>query len=75
MPWIYIFSHSSPHDDHAVVVQPNGQQVQAQPQQGIDALFILNWVLFVAIAGAIIVGIVWYVNKLTGKRKETHAII
>lgn len=71
LPWIYIFGHSdaAPANQTATVVQPDGKEVEAKPQPGgTDGLLILNWILLILIAGAIIGGIVWLVNKLTGKK-------
>lgn len=65
--WAYIFSNSSPHNDQAVVVQPDGRQVQAQPQKGVDGMLIFNWIVLVLVALAVIGGIVWLVNKMTRK--------
>jgi len=69
LPWIYLFSDNSPHNAQATVVQPDGKQVVAQPQQGIDGMIIFNWILLVLILIGICVGIVWGVNKVTRKKE------
>lgn len=65
LPWIYLFSQSSPSHDQAAIVQPNGQQVMAEPQKGMDGMAIFNWFLIIVFAVAIIGGIMWLVNKKT----------
>lgn len=69
LPWIYIFSQGSPQHDQVAVVQPDGKEVVAKPEtEGVDGLLILNWFILIVLALAIIVGVVWGVNKLS-KRK------
>lgn len=71
LPWIYLFSQSSPQNDQAIIVQPDGQEVQAAPEAGgVDGMAIFNWIVLIFIFLAIIAGIVWGVNKLT-RRKGT----
>lgn len=74
LPWIYLFSNNnSPRMDSATVVQPDGKQVQAQPNRdGTDGLAIFSWILLVLIALAIIAGIVYIVNKFTNKGKKNE---
>lgn len=67
LPWIYLFSQNSPQHQQAVVVQPDGKQVQVTPQKGVDGMLIFNWILLVVVALAAIGGIVWLVNKKTQK--------
>lgn len=69
LPWIYLFSqNNSPRTDQAVIVQPDGKEVQAQPaREGVDGLAILNWFILIAVLVAIIGGIVYLVNKKTSK--------
>lgn len=78
LPWIYLFSvmGDSPRNDQATVVQPDNKQVTVPPEKGgLDGLFILNWILLIIIIGALIVGIVYLVNKITKTTKrEKYAI-
>lgn len=64
LPWIYLFSHDSPRNDAVTVVQPDGKQVEAKPEEGFDGLAVLNWIVLVVIALAVIAGVVWLVQKL-----------
>lgn len=65
--WSYLFSQNSPHNAQATVVQPDGKQVVAQPQKGVDGMQIFNWIVMILFLLAIIGGIVWCVNKKTKK--------
>lgn len=70
LPWIYIFSMGgdSPRNDKEVIVQPDGKEVQAKPvQEGLDGMLIFNWIILILLAGAVIAGVVWVVNKFTSK--------
>lgn len=68
LPWIYLFSQSSPHNDQVTVVQPDGSEVTTKPEEGgVDGMLIFNWILLVLMAAAVIAGIVWAINKLTKK--------
>jgi cobalamin biosynthesis Mg chelatase CobN len=68
LPWIYLFSSQSPTHDQAVVVQPDGKEVQAKPVAGgTDGMMIFNWIVLILIVAAICAGIVYLVNKLTKK--------
>jgi hypothetical protein len=69
LPWIYLFSQSSPSRDQATVVQPDNKEVKAQPAGGFDGMILFNWIVFILIIAAIIAGIVYLVNKLTNKPK------
>lgn len=70
LPWILLFSQNSPSHDQAMVVQPDGKQVVAEPPKGIDGMVIFNWVIVILFLVAILGGIVWLVNKKTQPRKE-----
>lgn len=73
LPWIYLFSqNNSPHNDQATVVQPDGKQVVAEPVKGADGMYIFNWIFLIVICIAVLVGIVWGINKLT-KEKQSEA--
>jgi cobalamin biosynthesis Mg chelatase CobN len=72
LPWVYLFSHDSPSYDNAIVVQPNGQQVAAEPEKGVDGMVILNWALLFLIGLALIAAIVWKINK--SELKHIHAV-
>jgi len=74
LPWIYIFSqNNSPRVDQAVVVQPDGKQVQAQPvKSGVDGMFIFNWIILILLAAAVVAGVMYVVNKLTKKDKKNE---
>lgn len=65
LPWVYLLSQQSPATDQAMVVQPDGKQVVAEPERGVDGMAIFNWILLVLIIVAVIAGVVWGVNKLT----------
>lgn len=69
LPWIYLFSqNNSPRNDQAVVVQPDGKEVQAAPvKDGVDGLVVINWIILIIIIAAIGAGIVYLVNRLTNK--------
>lgn len=67
LPWIYLFSQSSPRDDKATVVQPDNKQVTAQQDKGFDGLFVLNWIIFIILIVAAIAGVMYLVNKFTKK--------
>lgn len=68
LPWVYLFSQNSPQHDNVTVVQPDGKQYEQTPEpQGVDGLAVFNWIILVAIALAVIGGIVWGVNKMTNK--------
>lgn len=70
LPWIYLFSHNSPQNDHATVVQPDGKEVDVKPEpQGVDGLYILNWIILIVIALIILGGIVWAVDKFYKSKK------
>lgn len=68
--WYYLFNHNSPRNDQATVVQPDNKQVTATPERsGVDGMFVLNWVILIIVVLAIIGGIVYLVNRLTGRKK------
>jgi hypothetical protein len=68
LPWIYLFSHNSPSNDKATVVQPDGKQVEAQPvQEGVDGMAIFNWFLLIVLGLGLIAGIIYLVNKFTSR--------
>lgn len=73
LPWIYLFGHSNaaPANQQVTIVQPDGKEVTAQPEQnGVDGLAIFNWIFIILIVVAIIGGAIWGVNKLTNKDKN-----
>ena len=67
LPWIYIFTHDS-HQD-AVVVQPDGKEEVVQ-EEGVDSMYVINWILVIISGLATIYGIMWLVNKLTSNEKR-----
>lgn len=70
LPWIYLFSQDSPRNDQAVIVQPDGKEVAAQPEpEGVDGLLILNWIILLVIALGLIAGVVWGVYKWQEKKR------
>jgi hypothetical protein len=72
LPWIYLFSQDSPQHDQAVIMQPDGKEVQAPPvQEGVDGMVIVNWIILVIIIAAVCAGIVYLVNKLTRRPPTT----
>lgn len=65
----YLFSNDSPRNDQSVIVQPDGKEVVAKPQQqGTDGLLIFNWIMLILIALAIIGGGMWLINKYSKKK-------
>lgn len=73
LPWFYLFSHNSPSSDAATIVQPDGKQIVAPPEKGVDGMAIFNWILLVVMLAAVIAGIVWGVNKITlNKEKQSN---
>lgn len=70
LPWIYLFSQNSPANQDAVVVQPDGKEVQAEPvKEGVDGLAVLNWIILIVLAVAVIAGVVWGVNRYVTRKK------
>lgn len=67
LPWIYIFTHDS-HQD-AVVVQPDGKEEVVQ-EEGMDSMYVINWILVILSGIGAIYGVMWLVNKLTSKEKR-----
>lgn len=68
LPWIYLFSQDSPANDKVTVVEPDGKEVEAQPQaEGDDGMVVLNWILLILMGGGVLILIVWGVNKLTDR--------
>jgi len=65
LPWIYLFSQNSPSNDTTTIMQPDGKEVVALPEKGMDGMAIFNWILLIVFAIAIIGGIVWCVDKAT----------
>lgn len=69
LPWIFLFSQSSPSHDQAMVVQPDGKQVVAEPPKGVDGMVIFNWFIIIVFLALLLGGIVWLVNKKTQPKK------
>lgn len=66
LPWIYLFSQSSPANDSATIVQPDGKEVVAKPEpEGTDGLAVLNWIILILLGVGAVAGVVYLVNKFT----------
>jgi hypothetical protein len=65
LPWIYLFSQNSPANDQATVVQPDGKEVKAEPEKGVDGLAIFNWIVLILMGLGLIALVVWFVNRRT----------
>lgn len=75
LPWIYLFAATSPQNDKAAVVQPDGKEVIAEPvKEGVDGLAVVNWMVLIALVLGGIAGIVWLVNRFTsGGSRSAYA--
>lgn len=73
LPWLYIFSQShrdNVNNQEAVVTEPDGtEKTVVIEEEGTDGLLILNWIIMIALAGGLIYGIMWGVNKFTNKEQ------
>jgi hypothetical protein len=66
LPWIYLFSQSSPANDSATIVQPDGKEVVAQPEpEGVDGMAVFNWIILILLGVGLIAGVIYLVNKWT----------
>ncbi len=65
----YILNNDNParpENQQAIIVQPDGKEVQAKPEPGgADGMLILNWIILIIVVLAIIAGIAALANKLT----------
>lgn len=73
LPWLYIFSQShrdNVNNQEAVVTEPDGTEKSVViEEEGTDGLLILNWIIMIALAGGLIYGIMWGVNKFTNREQ------
>lgn len=72
LPWIYIFSQShrdNVNNQEAVVTEPDGtEKTVIMEKEGTDGLLILNWIVMILLAGGLVYGIMWGVNKFTMRK-------
>jgi len=69
LPFYLIMSSNNAHRE-AVVTQPDGKE-EIVKEEGIDTMYVINWIITILFIGGIIVGIIYLVNKLT--KKEEYA--
>lgn len=68
LPWIYLFSQSSPRQDTATIVQPDGKEVKAAPvKEGTDGLVWVNWIVMFILGLGLIALIAYLVYKFSNK--------
>lgn len=74
IPLWYIMTHngSNGSGSQAVVVQPDGKEVEVE-QEGTDGWYIFNWIVMILIALGIIGAIVYFVNKKTQRGGVKYA--
>lgn len=65
MDWLpfYLIMTSQSHRE-AVVQTPDGKQ-QTVKEEGVDTMYVINWIVSLLLIGGLIVLIVWFVNKKT----------
>lgn len=63
-PFYYLATHGS-HKD-AVVVQPDGKEVEVK-EEGVDGMYIFNWIVVILLGLGFIGLIAWLVYKFTNK--------
>jgi cobalamin biosynthesis Mg chelatase CobN len=63
LPWIYLFSqHNSPNNPQAIVVQPDGRQIQTQQAKHVDGMYIFEILIGLVLVAAILFGL-WKIIK------------
>jgi hypothetical protein len=65
IPFYMIMSSNNAHRE-AVVVQPDGKE-EVVKEEGVDTMYVINWIITILFIGGIIIGIIYLVNKLTKK--------
>lgn len=60
LPWVFLFTQGSHRE--AVVVHPDGTEKVVE-EEGVDGMYIFNWIMVIVLTGGIIVAIVWWVNS------------
>lgn len=68
-PIYYLLTHDSHRD--AVVTTPDGKE-QAVEEEGVDTMYVVNWIFAILLAVGLIGLIVWLVNKKT-RKEENYA--
>jgi len=61
-----LFNGTSQRNSSAVVVEPDGKE-QVVKQEGVDSMYVVNWIVLILFVLALGAGIVYLVNKLSQK--------
>ncbi len=62
LPWIFLFSQNSGAHRDVVVQEPDGKQV-TQKEEGVDSMYVWNWVFSIGVALGAIALVVWLMNR------------
>lgn len=70
MDWLpfYLIMNSNNAHRQATVTQPDGQTKEVK-EEGVDGMYIMNWIITILFIGGVIGGIVYLVNKYTYKEE------
>jgi hypothetical protein len=66
LPLYYILSHDS--HQTVSVKEPNSTTTKEVKEEGIDNMYVFNWILTIIFGGLFIWFIMWLINKLTSKK-------
>jgi len=69
LPFYFLMTHDSHRE--AVVVKPDGKE-EIVKEEGIDGMYIFNWVIVILLGLGLIAGIIYLINKYT-KKKHYYA--
>lgn len=67
LPWIFLFTMDS-HRQAVIYPPANASSTAAvtpieDTEEGVDTMYIINWIIMILLTGGIIGGIMWFINK------------
>jgi hypothetical protein len=62
LPWIFLFSQSMDSHREVVVETPDGQQ-QTQQEEGLDSMYVINWIVSILLVFGLIALVIYLMNR------------
>lgn len=64
LPWIFLFTQDSHRE--VVVQQPDGKEETVR-EEGVDSMYIINWIVSILLVFGLIALVMWLINRKTNK--------